>query len=304
VAALRQLHGGTWISAEVVDVFEYLRDRPLHLTGFDCQVTSGDYAEALRSKVAAAGADSTDLELVTAWIPTLRNQDAPTHASGIAAAKRLLSELESRPDAELAAQAVRDALVSAEYFHGIKAWLAGAERAQETGMPRLDFRDPRLLQVSSLRDRHMAGNMARLLNSVYAGRKIVCWLENFHAARGLDAVHPGLVTLGAELHQRLGDAVYSVGMFSHSVGGKSPAPAGSLEERLHRRGQPSVFVDLRARPREVLSGELHGTVGVAPSLGGVGRIVVDWGTVFDGLVFIDETWVRHEVTASVAEAEG
>jgi len=121
------------------------------------------------------------------------------------------------------------------------------------------------LTVENRRDRINAENLRWLVDTAYAGRKIMVWAHNAHVmnawyGRGFDTVSleplaDGMKPTGVWLAGWYGDALYKIGFTAYQgsdgwVGARPaavpPAPPGSLEERLHRLGAPEVFLPLRS----------------------------------------------------------
>jgi erythromycin esterase len=114
------------------------------------------------------------------------------------------------------------------------------------------------------RDRINADNLRWLIDTAYAGRKIMVWAHNAHVmnawyGRAFDSVSLEPLTeamkpTGAWLARWYGDALYKIGFTAYQGSdgwvGTAPVPVppaqpGSLEERLHRLGTPEVFLPLR-----------------------------------------------------------
>ena len=114
------------------------------------------------------------------------------------------------------------------------------------------------------RDQVNADNLKWLIDTAYAGRKIMVWAHNAHVmnawyGKGFDSVSlepltDGMKPTGAWLTGWYGYALYRIGFTAYQgsdgwVGAPPapvpPAPPDSLEERLHRLGAPEVFLPLR-----------------------------------------------------------
>jgi len=114
------------------------------------------------------------------------------------------------------------------------------------------------------RDQINADNLKWLIDTAYAGRKIMIWAHNAHVmnawyGKEFDSVSPepltdGMKPTGVWLTGWYGDALYKIGFTAYQgrdgwVGAPATplpaAPPGSLEERLHRLGAPEVFLPLR-----------------------------------------------------------
>lgn len=112
------------------------------------------------------------------------------------------------------------------------------------------------------RDALNVENLRWLIEEGYPGRKVIIWAHNVHlmnAYYGADVrsihIEPqpgGLEPSGVAVAKWLGDEVYTIAMTNYegedgwnSAKPVAPAPAGSLESRLHQIGKPYVFLDLR-----------------------------------------------------------
>lgn len=114
------------------------------------------------------------------------------------------------------------------------------------------------------RDRIMADNLRWLIDTAYAGRKIIVWAHNAHVMNAwygpafdsvsLEPLVDGMKPTGVWLNEWYRDDLYTIGLTawqgSDGLVGVPPAPLppaphGSLEERLHRLGAPEVFLPLR-----------------------------------------------------------
>jgi erythromycin esterase len=113
------------------------------------------------------------------------------------------------------------------------------------------------------RDQVNADNLKWLIDTAYAGRKIMVWAHNAHVmnawyGKGFDSVSlepltDGMKPTGVWLTGWYGDALYKIGFTAYQgsdgwVGAPpapvQPAPPDSLEERLHRLGAPEAFLAL------------------------------------------------------------
>lgn len=161
------------------------------------------------------------------------------------------------------------------------------------------------------RDALMAGNLRWLIEQGYPGRKVIVWAHSVHVitaywasdAMPWRSVHTspqrnGRKPAGVFLAEWLKDRLFTIAMTTYEGehawtnfqqrGPIPPAPSGSLESRLHRLGQPNVFLDLRparldkghpVRAPQVLR------IGVGPAL--PNDPVADLTTAFDAIFYID-----------------
>jgi erythromycin esterase len=113
------------------------------------------------------------------------------------------------------------------------------------------------------RDALNATNLRWLSEEGYPGRKIIVWAHNVHVmnayyAADVASIHiepqaGGLQPSGLAQTKWLGNGVYTIAMTAYAGEDGwntrnpiAPAPAGTLESRLHQVGAPYVFLDLRA----------------------------------------------------------
>lgn len=171
----------------------------------------------------------------------------------------------------------------------------------------------------------MVANLRWLLEERYRGRKLIVWAHNAHivqayfaadwAAVAHEPLAGGMNPMGASLRRWLPDDVFAIGFTAYDGdenwtngqkrGSIAPAPAGSLEARLHEIGKPYAFVDLRAVSRR-LSGAPVGPLSMRIS--GFGKptwpygndVVPDLARAFDGVFFIDR--MTPATTAKVSQA--
>lgn len=120
------------------------------------------------------------------------------------------------------------------------------------------------LTVENRRDRINADNLRWLIDTAYAGRKVMVWAHSAHVMNAwyghafdsvsLKPLPDGMKPTGVWLADWYGDSLYRIGFTAWQgsdglVGAPPepvpPAPPGSLEERLHRLGAPEVFLPLR-----------------------------------------------------------
>jgi erythromycin esterase len=159
------------------------------------------------------------------------------------------------------------------------------------------------LSRENRRDQVNADNLKWLIDTAYAGRKIMVWAHNAHVmnawyGKGFDSISlepltNGMKPTGAWLTGWYGDVLYKIGFTAYQgsdgwVGASPtpvpPAPPDSLEERLHRLGSPEVFLPLRD------SGELR-SMSAAPLSMRIPKYkvetVADPARPFDAIYFID-----------------
>jgi erythromycin esterase len=141
----------------------------------------------------------------------------------------------------------------------------GANLLEKYGKQSADEAARYALTRENRRDRINADNLRWLIDTAYAGRKVMVWAHNAHVmnawyGQGFDSVSlepltEGMKPTGVWLAGWYGDALYKIGFTAYQGSdgwiGTAPAPVpptppGSLEERLHRLGAPEVFLPLRS----------------------------------------------------------
>ena len=146
----------------------------------------------------------------------------------------------------------------------------GANLLEEQGKHSAEEAADYELLRENRRDRINADNLRWLIDTAYAGRKVIVWAHNVHVMNAwyghgfdsvsLEPVADAMKPTGAWLADWYRDAVYRIGFtaWQGSDGwvGAAPAPVppasmGSLEERLHRLGTPEAFLPFRARSRKM-----------------------------------------------------
>jgi erythromycin esterase len=192
-------------------------------------------------------------------------------------------------------------------------WLRFTEGTRQLATPSwsTDWKRPLLEDPKNfaVRDRVMGEHLAWLARQRFAGRKIIVWEHNFHAARNVreidvpSAVHTRLFRtyqpMGAVARGELGDQMYTVAVLAYqgSYGKVSSRPtelpkpsAGSLEDLFHRTGLPYAFLDLSRAAH--LPGWLRGPLTARPLK--YMEMRARWGRVFDAVLFFDRMTVSEK----------
>jgi erythromycin esterase len=319
-------------AAEVRPLFEYARatsttSRPLEMAGFDIQASAPRTHEKLETEIRSFfdavqepalrdGGGKLANELITAF----QNARARGEPKPV---RRDLDDL-SRAAEQLDALMVRRHSDFAEVHASLdielmQRLIANLKASGTSAWHRSCCETPTgaaLIQLQTAewnrRDRQMATNLRWLLEKHYPGRKVVVWAHNAHLMRAYFAadwqgVHAkpqrdGMTPMGALISQWLKDDVYTIALTTYEGeeawangqrrGPISPAPAGSLEARLHALGRPHLLIDLRAA-RGIRSHPLRTPTTLRIS--GYGQPTGKYGNepmrditqVFDGLLFID-----------------
>jgi len=297
-----------WSGAEEVrPLFDYIKAsqttaQPLHMAGFDMQVTADGsmdrFASDLRAFVQAIK------------MPALRDEMAVLADQALAARKQLFAsnfaaESDLTPLDQAAGgllKALRRQRAAFLAVHDAKsiAWMEHwIENMRLDARQRYDSRHSIGSEVAreNRRDARNFENLRWLIRQGYPGKKFIVWAHNVHVmkagyAADFRAVHaepqPGdMKTTGGLLADLLGSRVYSIGMTAYqgkdalATGGPAtvidPAPADSFEGRIHALGQPFVFLDLRT---------LHAPLSARmPKY--EANAIADPARVYDGIFYID-----------------
>ncbi len=151
------------------------------------------------------------------------------------------------------------------------------------------------------RDRINADNLRWLIDTAYAGRKIMVWAHNAHVMNAwygkgfnsvsLEPLRDGMKPTAVWLAGWYGDSLYKIGITAYQgsdgwAGAPPspvpPAPPGSLEERLHRLGAPEVFLPLRGHNPPLLTARVSKRIPKYKV-----ETVANAANPFDALYFID-----------------
>lgn len=296
------------MAAEVKPLFEYIKAsqetvRPLEMAGFDFQVTADGsiarFAEDLRAFTGALG----DAEL-------------RRHASVLA--EHLIAARTALVAAKFAGSGDLVALIDATNglgklmadrpadFNQIR-WPLGTtfmayaiENVRSDAEFRSEFaRAPTTTSVrESYRDERNAATLGWLLESRYAGRKVIVWAHDVHVMnayydadfRGVHLTRQGadMKPTGTFIADWFGKQVYTIGMTTFqgedgfAMGGPATvvaaAPQGSLEARVHAMGHAYAFMDFRNLGKDAISIRL-------PKYDC--NTIADVGRIYNGLFYID-----------------
>jgi erythromycin esterase len=280
----RALRPGWAGAAELAPLFARTRaslatTRPLELAGYDARF-GADALERLPAWLRGVGGALRDPAHRRAAIAladdVLARHDGIARATegGIApsdeqlagfrdAASRLLDDLATRRDAYERVHGRRETGFAERVIESLRT--DGPGRADlvpaMSGAPEAGAAFARFWHD---RDLQGARNLRWLLEEGYPGRKAVFWAHNVHVMNAHcaewfvdiapDPIPGGMTPVGVPIADWLGDDVYTIGMthFDGAVGlpGEEPQPIdpaapGSLEARLHDRGETALFLDLR-----------------------------------------------------------
>ncbi|WP_231627097.1 erythromycin esterase family protein [Streptomyces apocyni] len=253
----------TWHTEEMLALLAWMRThnqsaapgRRVRFVGIDPQRSGASVAYVTDFLRRVAPAEAAVTQSALAPLSTARPGSRPDPEQALrASAERLLGLLTDR-QAEFAAQA------------GAAETEAAIDHARvlvrSADLVTLPF-DARLFTA---RDRYLADAVSAVVDGAEAAgpadsseEKVVVWAHNGHVSRG--HYMPGVPALGHHLHERYGDAYYSLGMlfgagaFRARRGGNMRRPAvphrisrlgaGSLEAELAQAVPGDHLVDLRA----------------------------------------------------------
>ncbi len=312
LAAARRGVFALWANAaEVTPLFRYAQDshgggRPLAMAGLDMQVSARGSVERFAADLRSLATGIGD--------PALRSRMERLAETAIAARTRVFAEmlpadlrtLEAAVDGLLATLRAQRAPIAAGIGAGRLRFMTEAiENVRADARNRVDRKQGTAtpVELENRRDARNAEIARWLVDDVHAGRRIIIWAHNAHvmnAHYGADfrSLHLApapdrMKPTGVFLKDWLGDDLFTIGMTAYqgvdqwAAGGKAtaiePAPAESLEERLHRLGASQLFVDLRAARRAAALASV--TTARIPKYDTVP--VADVTRPYDGLVFID-----------------
>ncbi len=293
---------GVWHTEEVVPLFEYLKethstDRPLLLTGFDVQESSGmgkqNRPDFFRDVVAVL--DTAYARQVYDFDKAFIERPSESRESSMAffaenkdrliAGYDSLAQYISRHEDELAQAFAEDP--KTPLLARQAAWSLIQYVRQNTA--------PNFTERSEIRDEGMADNLDFLLNKYYPDKKIIVWGHNYHIRHANDAVDPSPSrTMGGWVAERHRDALYTVGLYTYrgsaamnnrQVYHVTQASRGSLESILYQVRKKYFFVDLSQQEKH------PGTAWMFDQI-----TTKTWGTrdvrmvlrdQYDGILFVD-----------------
>jgi erythromycin esterase-like protein len=273
-------------SEEIVSLLRYARERSLPMVGIDLSFLRyrDTVLELLGPMLTAHERPALESALAR---PPKAGRFQPLSAEVRSADRALFAGLRERARDAFVQRVIDNILANYDWHAQVKA-----EQSVEVDFTAHPER-------GNFRDRMMADNL--LWHAQRTGKKIIVWAATYHGLRAPARVEldrfAHAVTMGQVLAERLGKRLYVLGLTSHhgtyGVPGAPPnkmsdAPAGSLEDRLHRSGGPLQFVDLRAHR--------DGRPEVAQPLGYQPLRAV-WSQVLDGMLFIDEMTASREFGA-------
>lgn len=295
-------------SAQVEPLLNYLGETsrqgdPLILAGMDMQLTGSLVKEELLQRLGnflqrhePTRIDSSTWDFFSASLRLL--VDHPKQWKALSQEKfehllRATRSLQSWISGQLDEDAAREQVFWQQVLQSLREFFRFARA--------LDPDDPSSIQVAGpIRERQMARNLLWLLRVYFPDRKIIVWGATSHLSRNRDRVQVpvdrGMVPVGHQVWESLGDEVYEVGFSSfegvrglpqQTALGKptdiGTAPGGSLEDLLTRAGFETAFLNFRSQtlPDRWQKPFVARLLGHSPLAG-------QWNEVVDGLFFIRE----------------
>ena len=268
---------GIWSESEQVRaLWEYIADshrggNPLHLAGFDSQLTGDGFSEfipslegflakSLPGTMTAVLRESLRKGVSHVSNPREHRLSREEFGEFLVAADEIIAVFdaallnERQADTE-AMQVQRRYVVNLRAFVSQMYWQTNAAQAKEEGEDWTKYREP-----------FMAETLLLIARTLHPDRKIITWGASshlMHGSRGIEWQQPaggygpdptGFVPMGDTVREALGEEVYTIGFIAYggAVGrpwtGTSPlptAPKGSLDELCFQTGERFLFVDLR-----------------------------------------------------------
>lgn len=254
-----------WNTLEVLELFEYIHEQssteyPLHLAGFDTQISSY-YASAARPNF---------FRTIIAAMDTSYAEEVYQFDSDFLS---IHSDWDNR---QAYVKAHKDSLIS--FYDGVtnflddnistllahfndnphwphiarqSAWSMKSYCEQIAAMA-----DDDMLAAVRWRDRGMADNIDFLLDILYPDKKIMVWAHNYHIRHNNDQVRltsSSNVTMGYWVADRHRDELYTIGLYmyrgqarwnSGQIYDITRASTGSLESIMYQTRKKYVFVDM------------------------------------------------------------
>jgi erythromycin esterase len=252
----------SWRTVEVLQLFEYVKatratSRPLHVTGFDSQMTA---SMGVPSRPAFLHDAVTTFN--PAYADSVARLDSAFLASDLATASEtftaayeaLVDSLDARRTEILAS------------FPG-EPWRALVARQAAWSMLRVMEQSAThqasppaggLAAAIQVREDAMAYNLDVIVDSLFPGKKVVVWGHNYHISRGIadsdnSGEPPGVLPMGYTFDRQHAGEVYSIGTFM--LRGRAVTTAGiaydieepttvGLEQVLNAARRKHVFVDV------------------------------------------------------------
>lgn len=266
---------GVWHTEEVLALFEYVQstqttDRPLHLVGFDVQISSLSTAAALRPQFLKDVVSKVDVDYgnrVFELDTEVLNGIAASAADGsywdehgpgmVAEYEALVTFLDAHMETLLA-----------QFPETPQLPLLTRQTAWSTARYVQALQADDFASYLAIRDQSMADNVDFILDRLYPGAKVVLWAHNAHIRYANEqvvgnAAWQGQKTMGAWIAERHPGEVYTIGGYAYSgqvaqndqqVIEIPAAMPGSLESILHQASEEILFVDFSRQVQEAGNG--------------------------------------------------
>jgi len=251
-----------WSTTDVVNLFSYVQStqntaHPLILTGMDVQLTTpwesqarpGIFQEVVGQvdPVYAQQVHDTDQAFTQGWLDN--NYILANYATLKPAYQALTTFLDTHMTQIQNAYLTRPLfpLIVRQAAWGMSAFLDELyDFAPNTQAGNING--------DNARDAGMATNLELLVDTLYAGKKVMVWSHNAHIVHDASIVAGwGWKNTGNWIFQRYGQAVYTLGLYMYQGSAANTdrtiytiqaAPDYSAEGLLHAAGDPYVFLDL------------------------------------------------------------
>lgn len=313
---MRRCIFGIWHTDEVIKLFEYVREtqqtaRPLHLAGFDVQISSyrGSRGAPQLLYDVVAKVDS-------GYAARVRDLDArfqveyPRISAAAGTNWAALADSMAVVDARFGFRARYDSLTVFLDAHAaaLAATYPGDPGvplvARQTSWGRAQYVRTALHPIGTdssfiNRDRGMADNLDFLMDRLYPGKKVIVWAHNAHimhdraGIRGVGSVLPP-PAMGTWVSQRRRPELYTVGLFMYRGSAATnvratypiaPPLANSLEALFYRVRKRWIFVDMLPQVNGPRTGWMFD--GILAREWGITSYSMVVRNQFDGILFID-----------------
>lgn len=300
-----------WYSADLIDLFEYIKsthntNRPLILSGFDCQFSSSNNSHLKHKDYLFEAVSKIDNSLANEYKEFESKLFSKIHLPGYLIQNRdsikqyymgVIDFLENHKDeieafypenykiTSMLEQTIYSIISNIELFLINNYSLAGDYYSYK------------------LRDSVMAANLIFLKEELYPGKKIITWAHNYHIANSFHphALYPDVKVMGNWLHDNYSEKMYTIGLYMlrgkttnewnwNVIDVQLPVSANSLEAILYQSHKKALFVDLMNQKIEDGNEWMFKQISAKTSgFANESMIVKD---VYDGIVFIDQSTHR------------
>ncbi len=275
-----------WHTDEVIALFDYLREtqatpRPLRLTGFDNQPSSGSGATSDRFSTMLGIVDPASVPALLRHEATLRNIKKENADSLLAFYTNLLQTLEQNRARLLA------------HLTDHPSWVDLAIQEARSRIALVRMRSVPMGHGIPIRDRAMADNLDFVLDTLYPKRKVIVWAHNGHIAHAPE--NPGSwKPMGAWLAERRRSDVYTLGLYmgrgagamnNKEIYGILPPVAESFDAVLANGGYKMSLLDFSRPQGSPDAAWLH--TGLNARTWGRYPVKLVPANLYDGVLYID-----------------